>query len=140
MTRYLKVACPHCAGNIEYPSGYGITIDCPHCGGRIRLPGKFPFKVFAISLPVIALAVPGALIVRKLPADVVKIAWQYILVFLTLLFVGGTYFAPTLVAIRRAHRNWVGIFIVNLAFGWTLIGWIVALVWSVHREKKHEEP
>ena len=35
------------------------------------------------------------------------------------------YFAPTWLA-RRGRR--LSIFIVNAAFGWTLLGWVIALV------------
>jgi hypothetical protein len=41
------------------------------------------------------------------------------------------YLAPAAVAGHRRHRNSTGIFLVNLFFGWTLIGWVVALVWAV---------
>ena len=37
------------------------------------------------------------------------------------------YFFPTIIAILRRH-NPVGVFIVNLILGWTLIGWAWALV------------
>jgi ABC-type Fe3+-siderophore transport system permease subunit len=40
------------------------------------------------------------------------------------------YFLPTLVANTRRHRNRGGVFLVNLAFGWTLIGWVVAMIWA----------
>lgn len=41
------------------------------------------------------------------------------------------YFLPTIVAANRHHPNSVGIFCVNLFLGWSLIGWVVALVWAV---------
>lgn len=41
------------------------------------------------------------------------------------------YLLPTGVAIGRKRSNTVAIFIVNLFFGWTLIGWVIALVWAV---------
>jgi len=40
------------------------------------------------------------------------------------------YFAPTIVALARHKRNTLSIFLLNLFLGWTLIGWIVALVWA----------
>jgi RsiW-degrading membrane proteinase PrsW (M82 family) len=40
------------------------------------------------------------------------------------------YFLPTIIAALRHKRNTMPIFIVNFAFGWTLIGWIVALAWA----------
>jgi RsiW-degrading membrane proteinase PrsW (M82 family) len=41
------------------------------------------------------------------------------------------YFIPTFIAVKRKHPNSVAIVTVNLLLGWTVIGWIVALVWSV---------
>ncbi len=41
------------------------------------------------------------------------------------------FFLPTITAIARHHRNSLAIFLVNLFFGMTGIGWIVALIWSV---------
>ena len=40
------------------------------------------------------------------------------------------YFIPALNASRREHSNSVAIFLLNLFLGWTLIGWVAALVWS----------
>lgn len=40
------------------------------------------------------------------------------------------YFLPTLVAYRRLHRNQYAIFILNLALGWTFLGWVFALIWA----------
>ena len=41
------------------------------------------------------------------------------------------YFLPTLIANRRGHRSLTSIFLVNFFFGWTVIGWIVCLVWAL---------
>jgi hypothetical protein len=40
------------------------------------------------------------------------------------------YFIPTIVAYSREHHNKFPIFLVNLLFGWTFVGWAVALVWA----------
>lgn len=40
------------------------------------------------------------------------------------------YFPPTIVAWVRKHPNRVSIFLLNLLLGWTVIGWVVALIWS----------
>jgi len=37
------------------------------------------------------------------------------------------YFLPTIVAIQRDRRNKGPIVVINLFFGWTFIGWVVAL-------------
>lgn len=39
-------------------------------------------------------------------------------------------FLPTFIAYRREHPNRVPILLVNLFFGWTLVGWVAALVWA----------
>lgn len=41
-------------------------------------------------------------------------------------------FIPTVVAFRRQHPNRWLIFVVNLAFGGTIVGWVAALVWAMH--------
>ena len=41
------------------------------------------------------------------------------------------YFLPSIIAAARDHHNGAGISILNLFLGWTLVGWVVALVWSV---------
>lgn len=41
-------------------------------------------------------------------------------------------FIPTIVAFRRQHPNRWLIFVVNFAFGGTVVGWIAALVWALH--------
>jgi hypothetical protein len=41
------------------------------------------------------------------------------------------YFLPTVIAICVRHQNGVAIFIVNLLLGWTMLGWIAALAWSM---------
>jgi hypothetical protein len=38
------------------------------------------------------------------------------------------YFLPSILAHEK--RNFAAIFIVNLLFGWTVVGWIIALVWA----------
>jgi predicted small integral membrane protein len=43
----------------------------------------------------------------------------------------AVYFLPTLVAVSRHKRNALAIFALNLFLGWTLIFWVVAIVWSL---------
>jgi len=57
-------------------------------------------------------------------ASGIGIAGLLMFAFLILL-----YFLPTVVAFLRSHYNAVPVLIVNLFFGWTGIGWIVALAW-----------
>lgn len=41
------------------------------------------------------------------------------------------YLLPAVIANMRRHHQQGSIFVLNLLLGWTIIGWIVALVWSV---------
>lgn len=43
------------------------------------------------------------------------------------------YFLPTIIG--RHKSDAVGIFIVNLLFGWTVIGWVIALIWACAAER-----
>lgn len=42
----------------------------------------------------------------------------------------AAYFLPACVAEIRKKRNKTAILVLNLFLGWTLIGWVVALVWA----------
>lgn len=41
------------------------------------------------------------------------------------------YFLPAINAIRDRHPSSTAIFALNLFTGWTLFGWVAALVWSM---------
>lgn len=41
------------------------------------------------------------------------------------------YFLPTIIAMRREHHSMYAIAFVNTALGWTGIGWLWALIWSL---------
>jgi len=41
------------------------------------------------------------------------------------------YLLPTIIGVERKHPSAGGIFVINLFFGWTLLGWVIALAWSV---------
>jgi hypothetical protein len=43
------------------------------------------------------------------------------------------YFLPTIIALAKHRRNTLAIFLLNFFLGWTFIGWVVALVWSVKK-------
>jgi len=54
-----------------------------------------------------------------------------ILEFLLVVLIFAFYFLPTLIAFLRQHKNKLAIFLLNLLLGWTVLGWVVSLVWSV---------
>ncbi len=54
-----------------------------------------------------------------------------ILELLLAVLIFAFYFLPTLIAFLRNHKNKLAIFLLNLLLGWTVLGWVVSLVWSV---------
>jgi hypothetical protein len=48
-----------------------------------------------------------------------------VLIVVTLL-----YFLPTIIALSRGHLSALAIFLLNLFLGWTVIGWLIAFIWS----------
>ena len=54
-------------------------------------------------------------------------------IVLLVLFLFALYLLPTFIAFSRDHRNrWI-IFIVNIVFGATVLGWLIALVWAMNK-------
>ena len=51
---------------------------------------------------------------------------------LTLLFLTVLYFLPAIIG--RDKRDSTGIFLLNLFLGWTVIGWVIALIWACAAE------
>jgi hypothetical protein len=45
------------------------------------------------------------------------------------------YFLPCIVGWNKKHNAWA-IFLLNLLFGWTVVGWIVALIWAATDDPK----
>jgi hypothetical protein len=50
------------------------------------------------------------------------------------------YFVPTIAAMSSKSSSFQAIFILNLFFGWSGIGWLVALAWAVSPPKKDPRP
>lgn len=57
-----------------------------------------------------------------------------VVLFLLALVVLGIilYFLPSFIAFKREHPNRWPIFLINLVFGSTLLGWIGALIWALN--------
>lgn len=56
-------------------------------------------------------------------------------VVLIVLFFIALYCVPSIVAIsRKKKKDVVAIVALNLLLGWTLIGWVISLVWALRDE------
>lgn len=61
------------------------------------------------------------------------------LFFIVVLVGIASYFYPTIEAVVRQAPNTAAIVMLNLFLGWTLVGWVVALVWAVTAKDKSQE-
>lgn len=50
------------------------------------------------------------------------------------------YFLPGIIASARDHNNKLPIWILTLLTGWSTIGWIIALIWSLTDNTKSKYP
>jgi len=41
------------------------------------------------------------------------------------------YFLPAVIAFLRKHKNKLAILLLNFLLGWTALGWVASLIWSV---------
>jgi len=66
-------------------------------------------------------------------------ALDVLLIFTILAVASGVafYFLPAIVAGARHARHFGGIFILDLLFGWTVIGWFGTLIWACTDEADH---
>ena len=46
------------------------------------------------------------------------------------LFALSIYFVPTIIAFFNNSKNALGVFVINLMFGWTVLFWVVAFIWA----------
>jgi hypothetical protein len=49
------------------------------------------------------------------------------------------YFLPTIIAITRTKSNTGAILVLNFFLGWTLVGWVVSLVWALSSDYRPQQ-
>lgn len=64
---------------------------------------------------------------------------EAIFLFLMPLLFTLVYFLPTAVAVNAGHPEFHAIFVLNLFFGWTVVGWVVALGWALRHQKVEQK-
>ncbi len=47
----------------------------------------------------------------------------------------GIYMAPTIVAEARKKSDTAAIAALNIFLGWSVLGWVIALVWALKKDK-----
>jgi hypothetical protein len=53
-----------------------------------------------------------------------------VLIMPLVVLAGVLYLLPTVVAVARGHRRLLGVALINILLGWTLLGWLLALAWA----------
>lgn len=56
------------------------------------------------------------------------------IVFFVIISILAFYFIPTIIAFGRGKGNKMAILALNLFLGWSVIGWIVSLVWALAKD------
>jgi len=56
------------------------------------------------------------------------------------LMMGFAYVLPTLVAWGRKHRSAPAITFVNIVLGWSGLGWLIAMIWSLTGNVREDAP
>lgn len=60
------------------------------------------------------------------------------MMFLGLLMLVVSYFSPALIALLRRHHQSAAIAALNVLLGWTVLGWIGALIWSLTAVRRRD--
>lgn len=53
--------------------------------------------------------------------------------------IGGVYFLPTIIAFTKKKANTTSILLLNFFLGWSLIGWVVSLVWATSKDAQPQQ-
>ncbi len=49
------------------------------------------------------------------------------------------YFIPSMVAFTKSRQNFASIFALNLFLGWSVLGWVAALVWALKTKSSNRD-
>lgn len=83
-----------------------------------------PFRWVLLAVVLFACFISGVMLIGVLASGT---GFYFVpLVFAAVLF----YFSPALIAENREHPNAEAIAVLNLLLGWTVLGWIIAMVWA----------
>lgn len=133
---WLNFECPYCAEVISSSSE-----QCPYCKSKLIVaqqdnsPKKNKQETTAdlseCNKPFLTLQIIVWIIgiICGLKSDMGFGLFLAIFIFFYI------YFLPTEIADNKRHPNTTAIFVINLFFGVTILGWVGALIWAVIKAK-----
>ena len=142
----ITVTCPTCGTMVSLSPGGSVAV-CPECQDWLpRAEDDPPSSLFSSEKPrpkpIVKPAASGefwqsALIVVACLAGLGLAGCLFLkapasagcAVLILLLAIG--YFVPLVIALSRNHPNAVPILVLNVLLGWSFVGWVAALVWSL---------
>lgn len=68
-------------------------------------------------------------------ASAAALGFSGIVLIFFCIFGAAVYFIPTIIAFKRDKANKIAILALNFFLGWSLIGWVVSLVWALSNEQ-----
>lgn len=110
--------CPYC-----YSAVPKYAKKCPKCGEWLER--DTPLGCYTILSVLVFLSSLG--IFNLITEDGVTAFF----ISLAVVFVLWIYFIPAWIAEIRNNPSTTAIFVVNLFLGWSLIGWVIALIWAL---------
>jgi hypothetical protein len=142
--------CPKCGGVNTDPEVLEGLVRCTSCNEWFKpiQPMTEPMnpvkntRRFILFMLMIGAAWVFALWRERIAEveDVGHFEWRVFLFWLGVgLVMALIYFFPANLADRRRHRNANAILILNLFVGWTFIGWVVALIWTIYKPREKKE-
>lgn len=123
-----REACPECGLDFE-----GRRDNCPECGWEMEYRDRAPLEKLR-ELPwgqLVAGYFTAGFVIFVFAADTGAEPGGGFFGLLLFAWMVAGYFIPSFVAWKRGHHQTMAIAALNVFAGWTIVGWIGSLIWSL---------
>jgi hypothetical protein len=114
--------------------------DKPRARSSTKKETKLRIFIYGIGIVCIALCMPALfdVVTDDGQGDIVSLFGAICLTIAGLVVGILSYFAPLIYAASVKHRHTLQIGLLNVFVGWTILGWIVALIWASMHDKSNQ--